>query len=118
MKTMSVLRALLRILQEVTFVPNLGSFLPLQLKVSIQNKRCEYWTRNEVLQKLDNKMIDTYKKVNFVSKFLHALNANHRSFRCHDRILFPNHSSKVMQWVLFMIQNVRFSARIEYARDV
>jgi len=30
----------------------------------LQNKRCEYWTRNEVLQKLENKMIDTYKKVN------------------------------------------------------
>ena len=38
MKTMSVLKALLRILQEVTFAPNLGSFLPLQLKVRIQIK--------------------------------------------------------------------------------
>ena len=35
---MSVLKALLRILQEVTFAPNLGSFLPLQLKVRIQIK--------------------------------------------------------------------------------
>ena len=35
---MSVLMALLRILQEVTFVPNLGSFLPLQLKERIEIK--------------------------------------------------------------------------------
>ena len=35
---MSVLRALLRILQEVTFAPNLGFFLPLHLKERIQIK--------------------------------------------------------------------------------
>ena len=61
MKTMSVLKALLRILQEVTFAPNLGSFLPLQLKVRIQIKDANKIAIIEHIDKTSHKRSRIFK---------------------------------------------------------